>query len=203
MTEELADQVVEAEFGEPEVLSDGFRRMVRHRLRHRVHDGAWSNRLTRDIHEGARVAAVLIWDRKTDKLVLIRQFRPAAHLATGAGFMMEIVAGGVEKGEDAADAARREMHEETGLHPASLEHCFDFMASPGITTEFSSLFIAEADASALPDLAGEDDDEDIRPVAVPVADALAALDGNTMHNGFLLLALNWFGRQRAAGRFLP
>ncbi|MCB1383735.1 MAG: NUDIX domain-containing protein [Notoacmeibacter sp.] len=203
MTEPLADQRLETEFAEPEVLSTGFRRMVRHRLRHRCHDGAWSNLLTRDIHEGAHVAAVLIWDRKADSLVLIRQFRPAAHLATGMGSMLEIVAGGVEAGEDAALAAAREMREETGLVPSSLAHCFDFMASPGITTEFSSLFLAEADSSQLSAVAGEDDDEDIRPVAVPVAEALAALDGNTMYNGFLLMALNWFGRQRASGLYRP
>ena len=65
------------------------------------------------------------------------------------------------------------------------------------------MFIAEADLSGLATHAGEDEDEDIPPVAVPVADVLEALDANAMRNGFLLLGLNWFARQRAKGNFLP
>lgn len=203
MSAGLEDRTCEAEADGPKVLADGFRRLVRYRMRHRRHDGTWSNTMTRDLHEGTRVAAVIIWDRKTDSLALICQFRLAAHLASGKGSMMEIVAGGIEPGEDPAEAARREMHEETGLVPQSLVHCFDFMASPGITTEYSSMFIAEADLSSLCAHAGEDEDEDIAPVAVPVAEVLEALDANRMRNGFLLLGLNWFARQRAKGNFLP
>ena len=202
MNDVLADRPVETETGQEEVLCGGFKRMVRHRNRHRTSEGSWSNWLTRDLHEGGRVAAVIAHDPARDELVLIRQYRLAAHRATGLGGLVEIVAGGVEPGEDARAAAIRELREETGLEARNLVHCFDFMPSPGITEELASVFLAEVDASALPARAGEDEDEDIVPFTAKVDDIIAAMDEGRLHNGFLLLALNWFARRRAEGKFM-
>ncbi len=199
MSDRLADLPVETQTGESEILSDGFKRMVRHRSRHRTSDGDWSAWLKRDLHEGGRVAAVIAHDPARDELVLIRQYRLAAHRATGLGGLVEIVAGGVEPGEDARAAAIRELREETGLEAASLVHCFDFMPSPGITEEQATVFLAEVDASSLPARAGEDEDEDIVPFAAKVDDVISALDAGRLRNGFLLLALNWFIRKRREG----
>lgn len=203
MTPTLADSPAETEIAETEVLSGGFKRMIRHRLRHRTPDGEWSAAMTRDLHEGNRVAAVIAFDPARDALVLIRQYRLGAHLAMGKGELVEIVAGGVEAGEDPALAARRELKEETGLDALTLTHAFDFLPSPGITMESASVYLATVDSTSLPAMAGEDEDEAVLPFAVPVAEALAALDANRMMNGFLQLGLHWFARQRAAGNFLP
>lgn len=194
----LADRPVETEITGRSVLSEGFRRMVRFMLRHRRHDGGWSGMMTRDIHEGAKVAAVIAWDPERDRLVLIRQFRPAAHLATGCGSLVEIVAGGVEDGEAPETAALRELKEETGLVAQAIVPCLEFLPSPGITTEHAFLFLALVDSSALPATAGEDDDEDIEPLAVPVLTTLDAAGRGVFRNGFALLALNWFAGQDRA-----
>lgn len=195
----LEDRPVETEIAGRSVLSEGFRRMVRFMLRHRTHDGGWSGVMTRDIHEGAKVAAVIAWDPERDRLVLIRQYRPAAHLATGHGSLVEIVAGGVEDGEAPEIAAARELREETGLAARAMIACLDFLPSPGITTEHAFLFLALVDSSGLPETAGEDADEDIQPLAVSVDEAIAAARDGTLRNGFALLALNWFaGQDRTA-----
>lgn len=191
----LEDRPVETEISGRSVLSEGFRRMLRFMLRHRQHDGGWSGVMTRDIHEGAKVAAVIAWDPDRDRLVLIRQFRPAAHLATGCGSLVEIVAGGVENGEMPETAAARELREETGLAALAMMPCLEFLPSPGITTEHAFLFLARVDSSRLPERAGEDDDEDIQPFAVPAGEAIDAAGRGAFRNGFALLALNWFAGQ--------
>src|SRR4051812_27203507 len=75
-------------------------------------------RQRRDVLRAGRVAAVLPVDLARGQVVLIRQFRLAAHLATGKGEMIEIVAGRIEPGEVAAVAARRECLEEICVVPA-------------------------------------------------------------------------------------
>ncbi len=179
-----------------DVLADGFRRMMRYTARHSRLDGSWSSEEIRDIHEGGRVVAVIACDTERDLLVLIRQYRLAAHLAAGRGELLEVVAGGVEAEEDPALAAQRELTEETGLEAKSLKHCFNFMASPGITTEYCSVYLAEVDASSLPESAGTDEDEDIVPVAITLDDALEALDEGRIVNGFLQICLLWLARQK-------
>ena len=54
---------------------------------------------TRDVVRAGKVVAVLPLDLERGEIVMIRQFRPAAHLANGKGEMVEIVAGRVEPGE--------------------------------------------------------------------------------------------------------
>jgi ADP-ribose pyrophosphatase len=189
MTTLPEDHAAEIASGEPEILCDGFKRMLRYRVRHRLQGQDWSNIQTRDLHEGGHVVAVMAHDPKRDVLILIRQFRLAAQLATGKGHLVEVVAGAVDPGEDAQTAARRELHEETGLTALSLRHLFDFMPSPGITTERASVYLATVDASNLPDRAGHDEGEETRPFAIRFDDALAMLDQGKIGNAFLQLSL--------------
>lgn len=50
-----------------------------------------------------------------NKIVMVKQFRPAIHDST-----LEIPAGEVDKGETPAVAARRELYEETGYRPRTI-----------------------------------------------------------------------------------
>ena len=56
------------------------------------------------------VIVYALYGEKRDRVVLIRQYR----IPIG-GYLYELPAGLIEKGEDYHDAAVREMHEETGL----------------------------------------------------------------------------------------
>ena len=154
-------------------------------------------RSTRDVLHVGEVAAVLPVDLRRGEVVLIRQFRVAAHLATGAGELVEIVAGHVEDGETPAEAARRECREEIGVEPSTLYQLFDFLPAPGSIDEHATLFLGIVDASAVPDRAGATDEvESTHPMRVAIDEALAALEHNAMHNGFLILALQWLALHR-------
>lgn len=97
---------------------------------------------TREIVEHADCVAVVAIDEKND-LVLVRQFRSAVGRK-----LLEIVAGGIEKGERPEEAAVREMREETGYRPGRLARLGGFYSAPGYSTEYLHLYLASELTSA-------------------------------------------------------
>jgi ADP-ribose pyrophosphatase len=143
------------------------------------------------------VIGVLAIDPARNVIVLIRQFRLAAHLATGLGELVEIVAGHVERGETAEEAARRECDEEIGVKPRSLHPILQFMPAPGVNDERTTMFVGIVDSTAVPERAGAvTETEDTRPICVDIETALAALDEGKVHNGYLIIALQWLALNR-------
>ncbi len=192
---ELADRPAQVEVSEKTVLAEAFHDLERYSVA--LHSDGEVLRSTRDVLHVGEVAAVLPVDLRRGEVVLIRQFRVAAHLATGAGELVEIVAGHVEDGETPAEAARRECREEIGVEPSTLYQLFDFLPAPGSIDEHATLFLGIVDATAVPDRAGATDEvESTHPMRVSIDEALAALEHNAMHNGFLILALQWLALHR-------
>lgn len=94
--------------------------------------------------------------------VLIRQFRPA----TGS-MQVELPAGAIDEGEQPAQAAARELTEETGYMASELVDLGPFHPSPGATAETIHLFLARCGERA--GEAAPDASEDIRHKVVPLA----------------------------------
>ena len=91
------------------VCYDGFFRLERYRLRHRLFSGAWSRVLTRELFERGHAAAVLPYDPALDVVVLVEQFRIGALEAPGSPWLLEIVAGVIDHpGETPEDVVRRQ-----------------------------------------------------------------------------------------------
>ena len=192
----LADGPADVTVSSPDVLSKGYHEFARFSmtLRGRDHDEI---RSVRDVLRVGKVTAVLPLDRARGELVLLRQFRLPAHLATGAGELTEIVAGHVEAGETPAEAGMRECVEEIGIRPAALYEIMQFIPVPGSSDEHAFLFLGLVDAAGIPERAGAaDEKEATRPMRVPIDTALAALERRIMRNGFLLMALQWLALHR-------
>ena len=116
--------------------------------------------------------AVLPWDPRRDRVVLIEQFRVGAVDAPEGPWLLEAVAGIIEPGETPAQVARRELLEEAGLAAGRLEHVGAYRASPGGTSERVEVFIAEVTAPAEAGVFGRaDEHEDIRTVPMATAEA--------------------------------
>jgi ADP-ribose pyrophosphatase len=188
---DLADEAADVVVSAPDLLADSFRRFERYQVELKTPDGSKLVQC-REVLRVGPVIGVLALDRERRELVLIRQFRLAAHISTGKGELIEIVAGHVEAGEDPPTAAQRECIEEIGVAPQALYELFSFMPAPGMLEEFATLYLALVDASTVPAHAGAaDEHEQTRPVRISVEAALDALARNEAQNAYLILALQW------------
>jgi ADP-ribose pyrophosphatase len=182
---------------EREVAYDGFFRLARYRLRHRRFDGSWSPLLTREIFERGHAAAVLPYDAERDRVALVEQFRPAAIEADGGPWLLECVAGIIEADESAEDVVRREAIEEAGCNLGRLERICKYLASPGGTTETTTLFCGAAELIEGGTIHGvADENEDIRVHVVTADDAIAMADDGRVANAMSQIALHWLARNR-------
>ncbi len=198
---EFADRSVAVRLSAPDTLGKGFRDFMRYRL---TVEGAGGGPIEqqRDLIRAGKVVAVLPIDLARDEIVLVRQFRLAAHLANGKGLLVEPVAGRVEAGEEPAACARRECLEETGAAPGALVELFSYFPTPGLTDEEIVVFLADIDAGQIVRRPASPDGEQIETLRVPVDAALATLDEATIHSGPLITALQWLALNRARVRSL-
>jgi len=81
--------------------------------------------------------AVAIVAMEEDRIVLIRQLRPAV-----GRHMLEIPAGILEPNEDPQVAAARELGEETGLRAGRLERLGGIYSAPGYSSEYLHIYLA-------------------------------------------------------------
>ncbi len=178
----------------------GFLSIFKFQLRHRLYNGEMSRIITRELVERGQAVAVLLYDPQADAVVLIEQFRIGALRDPDSAWLLEVVAGMVEKGESLTDVARRECREESGCAPAALHHIGRYYLTPGGSSEQIHLFYAEVDSSGLhgtlAGVAGES--EDIRVKVIPWAEAVALMDSGRILNATAMIALQWL-RLRKCG----
>lgn len=125
----------------------------------------------REIEDHGNAVAVLPYDPGRGTVFLVRQFRAPVLIAAGAADLLEICAGCVEPGEDAAACARRELAEECGLEAIELERVATLWSMPGISTEQMNCFLARVDATTRRSGGGRDEEHEfITVVEVPLAE---------------------------------
>lgn len=100
-------------------------------------------RITRELHHHGNAVAVLPVDRSRKTVLLVRQLRIPPLVEHGMGFPLEVCAGLIDPGENATEAAAREMEEELGFRPRSLQAKGAILPSPGMLGEKLTLFLAE------------------------------------------------------------
>jgi ADP-ribose pyrophosphatase len=92
--------------------------------------------VTREIIEHADCIAVIALDGD-ENVLLVKQFRKPVERE-----LLEIPAGGIDEGESPEEAVRREMREETGYLPQTVERLGGFYSAPGYATEYLYLYLA-------------------------------------------------------------
>jgi nudix-type nucleoside diphosphatase (YffH/AdpP family) len=137
---------------------------------------------------------VLVHDVVRQEIVLARQFRyPALANSNegGDGWLLEIPAGGIDEGENAEQAARREVQEELGVGLASLEKIATFFVSPGGTSERNILFYASTAEGTGAGGGRASEGEHIEIVRLPVREFLRRCLDNTIRDAKTLFAGYW------------
>ena len=171
---------------------DGYFRIDRYRLRHRLHDGGMGREIVREVFERGHVAAVLPVDPWRDRVVLIEQFRIGPCAVGWDPWLIEGVAGIIEPGESPREVCRREAMEEAGCVLGALVPIARYMSSPGAATEVVDLFCGRTDSRGLGGVHGlEEENEDIKVHVTPVEEALAMLGDGRIVNAKTIIALQW------------
>ncbi|MCW8835724.1 MAG: NUDIX domain-containing protein [Rhodospirillales bacterium] len=172
---------------------DGFFGLDRYVLRHRLYEGGWSKPMSREVLERGHAVAVVLFDPDLDSFVLIEQFRIGAYAAGWNPWLIEIVAGIIDKGESPEAVALRESLEETGCEALDPVFLCRFLASSGCTSETVEVFAARVDASNAGGIHGLDhEDEDIRVLVVPSDEVWEWLDSNKINNSAAIIGLEKF-----------
>ena len=107
--------------------------------------------------------AVAILPIEGERCKLIRQYRYAID-----DYIFEAPAGALEQGEDPAEAAGRELIEETGFTAQIIEPRGFIITTPGYTDE--KIYLYEAHGLTPSQEFNKDDDEVIEVVDIPVRD---------------------------------
>lgn len=180
-----------------EVGYQGFFRLLRLRLQHKLFAGGWSKEITRELFDRGHAAAVLPYDAARDEVILIEQFRVGAMYGEGSPWLLEVVAGIVEEGESEEEVVRREAQEEAGLTLNALTRVMSYFPSPGGCGERITLFVGEVDATEAAEHAGlACESEDIRVHRVPREQAMQWLAEGKLDNASTIIALQWLALQR-------
>ncbi len=131
-------------------------------------------------HPGA--VAMIPFDGEGNVL-LVRQYR------AGAGQeLLEIPAGGLDPGESREQCARRELQEEIGMYPETLEKLGDFWVAASYTTELITIYIARG---LRPSKLKGDTDERIATVTMPFRKAVQMALTNEIQDAKTLIGLMW------------
>jgi ADP-ribose pyrophosphatase len=140
-------------------------------------------RTTREIVEHLACIAVLPID-EADNVLMVRQYRSPIEKS-----LLEIPAGGIEKGETVKAAVIREMQEEVGLKPRKLVPLTGFYSSAGFCNEYLHLYQA---TDLIPSRLHAEDTNEIELVRVPFKKALGMIKSGEIQDvksiaGLLLL----------------
>ena len=174
-------------------LHDGFFKVDRFDIQHRLFAGGYSGTFSRELFERGEAAAVLLYDSNADVVILTEQFRIGAAFDHEASpWLLEVVAGMVEAGEQADDVARREAQEEAGCIINDLIPISSYWSSPGGTSEKIHLYCALLDSQGVGGIHGLDhEQEDILVRTIPFEQAYNAIASGEINNAATIIALQW------------
>lgn len=109
-----------------------------------------------------RGAALIVPFLTNDKIIMIKQFRPAIN-----SYIYELPAGTMEKGESPVACAKREIKEEIGYQAGRLTRIGNIFPVPGYSTEKINIFRADG-LKPLKVAVQRDKDEIIYPSAFTI-----------------------------------
>lgn len=171
---------------------DGFFRVRKYLLKHRVVEGGWTRELTRECFDRPPAVGVLLYDPYKDHVVVVEQFRIGALDAPEGPWQIELVAGIIEDGETAEDVAHREVTEEAGTDLLDLEYICEYYPSPGGSNEKLYLYCGGVDSEGMGGVHGlKEEGEDIWVHVFPREELWNSLQENYIQNAATIIALQW------------
>ena len=152
--------------------------------------------------ERGNSVAVLVFNRSTEKLILISQFRYPTY-KNNHGWTIEAIAGMVDPGETPEESAKRELQEEIGANIERFEHIATFYPSPGGSSEQIYLYYSE--------ISGEQtkykktggllaSGEDIQAIELSLSEALTKIKTGEIVDAKTIIGIYWLENRYLKGQ---
>ncbi len=162
-------------------------------------DGELSTTVKRASFLGGDAVTVLPYDPVTQNVLVVRQFRHGAFVRGDPyPWCIEPPAGRIDVGENAEEAAFRELREETGLSAKSMCKIASYYPTPGAFSEHITSFVAVCNLADVDGhvggVAGEA--EDILSEVIPLEKLLAMVQDGSANTGPLVMSALWLQQNR-------
>ena len=175
-----------------ETLFEGFFRITRMVVTHRLFGGGWSAPLKRELFQRGDAVGVLLYDPNSHLIGLVEQFRIGAQRDRFGPWQYEVVAGMIDAGQTASEVALRECHEEAGLAVQELVPICDYLVSAGGTDEKMHLYCGLVDLQDRAGVFGLDTEgEDILLQVWTYNEVMQAQSEGLLNSAAVTIALLW------------
>ncbi len=175
-----------------EILSDHWYTLNKVTFDYQKEDGAWETQV-REAYDRGNGAAILLYNKEKQTVVLTRQFRMPTYLnGNTTGMMIEACAGLLD-GDHPEDCIKKEVEEETGYHIREVEKVLEAYMSPGSVTEILYFFVgAYEDRMRLSEGGGAaDESENIEVLEYPFKDALQMIQTGVIKDAKTIMLLQY------------
>lgn len=168
-----------------------FFKILRARFQHEKFDGSMSEDVERLVFDRGNSVGVVLYDAEQDMVLLTKQFRYPAYLHDGPGWLIEIVAGVLDKGRDAIAVAHSELVEEIGYTIDHLQFLCSFYLSPGGSSEQMRLYLGYVHHTQKVSEGGglASEHEDIQLICLPLSQALDMIQRSEICDAKTIIAL--------------
>ena len=139
--------------------------------------------------------AILIYHKKREAFILVKQFRAPVYQHNGIGMSTELCAGIIDKKLSIEQIAIEEIEEECGFEVSlkKLERITKVNSSVGTAGTSQTIFYAEVDESARVSSGGGIDDEMIEVIELPISKAKTFMfDESEVKTTGLMFAFMWW-----------
>jgi GDP-mannose pyrophosphatase NudK len=173
-----------------DVLSDNWYVLRKATFDYRRPDGTWQ-RQSREVYDRGNGAAILLYNRQKNSVVLTRQFRfPTYVNGNTDGMLIEVCAGLLDQ-DDPVTCIRREAQEETGYRVSEVRQVFETFMSPGSVSERLFMFVGEYAPHDRVGAGGGEvhEGEDIEVLELPFPEALAMVRSGEIRDAKTVMLL--------------
>ena len=175
-----------------ETLFQGFFRITRTVVTHRLFGGGWSAPLKRELFQRGDAVGVLLYDPNNHLIGLVKQFRIGAQRDRFGPWQYEVVAGMIDAGQTASEVALKECHKEAGLAVQELVPICDYLVSAGGTDEKMHLYCGLVDLRDRAGIFGLDTEgEDILLQVWTYDEVMQAQSEGLLNSAAVTIALLW------------
>ncbi len=153
-------------------LSDNWYKLEKYNFDYKQLNGEWVNQ-NREVYDRGDGAAILLFNREKQSLILTKQFRLPSYVnGNKDGMMIEVCAGLLEK-DDPLTCIVKEAEEETGYAISNPKKVFEIYSTPGAVSEKIHYFIAEYTSEMKVSEGGglSEETEDIEVLEIPIKEA--------------------------------